>query len=156
MFRFFDAGSLVDGELALALITTVPGDEAYGRVPAYQFRMLAGPRHHEVGYIELRVGDSENITCYAGHIGYRVFPSYRGHHYAARACRLLIPLAHRHGLDPLWITCDPDNLASRRTCELAGAVLVDIVDVPRDTDMHRRGELEKCRYRLDVNRRARP
>ena len=37
--------------------------------------------------------------------------------------RLLLPLARRHGLQTVWITCNPDNWASRRTCELAGAEL---------------------------------
>lgn len=87
---------------------------------------------------------------YGGHIAYCVAPEYCGHHYASRACRLLLPLAHLHGLDPLWITCNPDNFASRRTCELAGAQLVEIVDLPEDTDMYQEGERQKCRHRLDV------
>jgi tagatose 1,6-diphosphate aldolase len=61
---------------------------------------------------------------------------------------LLLPLARRHGLEILWITCDPDNIASRRTCELAGLELVEIVDVPEHMDMYQRGERRKCRYRL--------
>jgi predicted acetyltransferase len=50
----------------------------------------------------------------------------------------------------VWITCDPDNIASRKTCELAGARLVEIVDLPEDTDMYREGMRQKCRYRIDV------
>jgi len=49
-----------------------------------------------------------------------------------------------------WITCNPDNAASRRTCELAGAVLVEIVDLPEDIDMYQEGERQKCRYRLEL------
>jgi tagatose 1,6-diphosphate aldolase len=62
---------------------------------------------------------------------------------------LLLPLARSHGLMTIWITCNPDNFASRRTCELAGATLVEIVDLPEDNDMYQRGERQKCRYRLD-------
>ena len=87
---------------------------------------------------------------YGGHIGYGVLPRYRGHRYAARACKLLFPLARRHGLNPLWITCNPDNIASRRTCELAGGKLVEIVDLPEDIDMYQAGERQKCRYRFDL------
>jgi tagatose 1,6-diphosphate aldolase len=50
----------------------------------------------------------------------------------------------------LWITCNPYNIASRRTCELAGGELVEIVDLPKDTDMHQRGERKKCRHRFDL------
>ena len=104
----------------------------------------------EVGRIDLRVGNTRHIVMYAGHIGYRVHPKYRGNHYAARSCRLLIPLARHHGLNPLWITANPDNYASRRSCELAGAVFVEIVDLPWDTDMYQMGDRQKCRYRLDL------
>jgi tagatose 1,6-diphosphate aldolase len=105
-----------------------------------------------VGSIELRVGHTEEVDGWLGHIGYGVDPAYRGQRYAARSCRLLLPLACRHGLNPLWITCDPDNLASRRTCEILGAELVDIVAIPPGTFNHTAfemmGETHKCRYRL--------
>ena len=53
-------------------------------------------------------------------------------------------------LDPLWITCDPENIASRRTLELAGAKFVEIVDVPENCIIHRNGHPRKCRYRLSL------
>ena len=87
---------------------------------------------------------------YAGHIGYNVVRKHRGHRYAARACKLLLPLAASHGLKTIWITCNPDNLASRRTCEILGATMVEIVDIPTDCEMYARGERRKCRYRLDL------
>jgi tagatose 1,6-diphosphate aldolase len=62
----------------------------------------------------------------------------------------LLPLIRRHGLTPLWITCNPDNFASRSTCERLGASLVEIVAVPQSEALHARGEHFKCRYRLDV------
>jgi predicted acetyltransferase len=48
----------------------------------------------------------------------------------------------------VWITCNPENVASRRTCELAGGQLIDIVDLPPETDMFKEGERQKCRYRF--------
>ena len=105
-----------------------------------------------MGDIDLRLSGERYITHYAGHIGYGVDKAYRGHGYAARSCRLLLPLAQTHGLEPLWITCNPDNIPSRRTCERLGAVLEEIVAVPPGSDIYRRGEREKCRYRVDVGR----
>ena len=61
-----------------------------------------------------------------------------------------MPLARRHGLAELWITCNPENKASRRTCEFAGAELIEIVDLPPHTDMYQEGERQKCRYRLQL------
>jgi len=150
MFTFYDPGRLVVGDLSLVLCEAYPGDSRRNYVPAYRFRMMLNGQKQEVGRIELRVGNDDHIVLYAGHIGYRVLPMYRGRHYAARSCRLLLPLARCHGLNPLWITCNPDNYASRRTCELAGAVFVEIVDLPEDNEMYQMGERQKCRYRLDL------
>jgi len=129
------------------------GDPACDRVPAYHFwmRLRAHPRAITiVGGIGLRVGHTPHVERYAGHIGYHVYPPYRGHHYAERACRLLLPLARRHGLREVWITCNPDNGPSRRTCERLGATLVEVVAVPPDDSLYQRGEREKCRYRVDL------
>ena len=149
----------------------VPSDPQRKRCPQYDFWMvrrddptvrhrgtsllarwfaLATPPLRVLGGITLRVGRTPSIELYYGHVGYHVFPAARGHHYAQRACRLLLPLARRHGLNPLWITCNPDNLASRRTCERLGMRLVETVAVPGEEALYLRGEREKCRYRLDL------
>lgn len=136
-------------------------DRSSGRVPQYHFWMRI---RHDVppppggtlppvriaGAIGLRIGSTAAVEMYYGHFGYHVYPPARGHHYAERACRLLLPLARMHGLKTLWITCNPDNYASRRTCERLGASLVSIVPVPEDQPLYARGEREKCRYRLDL------
>ena len=150
MFRFLDPGKLTDGDLELVLIKKVPADPARQRVPVYRFRMRLTGQRAAVGSIELRVGDSDHLKMYAGQIGYGVLPRHRGHRYAARGCKLLLPLARTHGLKELWITCDPDNLASKRTCELAGAEFVEMVEVPEHTDLFKQGDREKCRYRIDL------
>ena len=149
-FAFLDPGPLADGDLWLALVACLSRDGFWKRAPMYQFEMRLSGVASAVGQIDLRVGNSEHLVKYAGHIGYRVEPGFRGHHYAARSCRLLFPLARRHGLNPLWITCDPDNRASRRTCELAGGRLVGIVRVPRDDELYLLGHRRKCRYRVDL------
>jgi predicted acetyltransferase len=84
---------------------------------------------------------------YGGQIGYGVHESFRGNHYAAKACLLLKSVAKQYGMDVLWITCNPDNWPSRKTCESIGATLVEIVNVPENNDMYQRGEKQKCRYR---------
>lgn len=150
MFEFHDPGSLIDDDLELVLVDRYPGDLTRNRVPVYKFKMTPAGRKEAMGQISLRIGYTHHIIMYAGHIGYGVRPEYRGHRYAARACRLLFPLARSHGLDPLWITCNPDNIASRITCQLAGAELVEIVDLPEDSAMYRRGERQKCRFRIDL------
>jgi predicted acetyltransferase len=148
--RLYDPGKLVDGELELRLYDRYGGDPRRGYIPAYRFRMTRAGQDETIGFIELRLGNTKHVVMYGGHIGYRVLPEHRGHRYAARSCKLLLPTAKRHGLNPLWITCNPDNVASRRTCEIAGGRLAEIVDLPSDTDMYQRGERAKCRYRFDL------
>jgi predicted acetyltransferase len=141
-----DAGTLEDGDLRLELARFAT--HAIHGVPAYHFRMVHGEGGAEMGNINLRLGWDDNLVLYAGHVGYGVNQDYRGHGYAARAVRLLAPLAQRHGFPELWITCDPGNTASRRTCERAGARLVEIIEVPAASEMYRLGITHKCRYRL--------
>ena len=131
------------------------GDAAAARVPAYHFWMLVAdgvgdPPIRIAGGIGLRIGSNREIDLYSGNIGYHVYPPARGRHYAERACRLLLPLARRHGAERLWITCNPDNLASRRTCERLGAKLVDIVPIPGDHPFRLRGETAKCRFLIEL------
>ena len=82
------------------------------------------------GFITLRIGYTEHLRLYMGHIGYQVEEEARGHRYAARACRLLYPLARLHGMSDLWITCAPEQprlLAHRRT---GPRCYVNTIDTP--------------------------
>jgi tagatose 1,6-diphosphate aldolase len=123
-----------------------------GIAPAYHFWMHVAdnPELPIAGGINLRIGNQYDLLMYNGQVGYHVYPAARGRHYAERACRLLFPLALRHAINPLWITCNPDNFASRRTCERLGGKLVEIVPVPPEHALFARGEREKCRYRIDL------
>ncbi len=143
-----DLGELRDGDLRLELTSFAP--HPVHKVPTYHFRMVHSATAEELGGIRLRVGSTSHIEMYAGHIGYAVHAPHRGHRYAARSVRLLMPLARAVGLDPLWITCDPENFASRRSIELSGARFIEIVDVPTDCVIHQSGHLRKCRYRFDL------
>lgn len=62
----------------------------------------------------------------------------------------LPPLARKHGLETLWITCNPDNVASSRTCESLGAEVVEKVDPPRNKNAYRKGERQKLRYKIEL------
>ena len=148
MFQFLEVETLVDDELELVLTEKVPANLKRCFVPFYKFEMKVGDE--VVGAIRLRVGDTEDLRMFSGQIGYSVSEAFRGQHFASRGCRLLYDLARRHAMTELWITCDENNLASRRTCELAGATLVEIVDLPEDHDIYQRGGRRNCRYRVSL------
>jgi predicted acetyltransferase len=129
-----------------------PPNIAARTAPAYHFWMhdRSSDQFPIAGGLNLRIGTQYDLVMYNGQVGYAVYPPARGRHFAERACRLLFPLARRHGINPLWITCNPDNFASRRTCERLGGTLVEIVPVPAEHVLYSRGEREKCRYRIDL------
>jgi len=141
------AEDLSDGELKLVLASFAEVHEVH-KVPAYHFRMVHCETGADMGHTNLRVGHTVHVERYAGHIGYSVAERHRGHRYAARAVRLLLPIARRLEIEPVWITCDPENTASRRTLEIAGAEFVEIVEVPADCAIFGSGHPRKCRYRL--------
>jgi tagatose 1,6-diphosphate aldolase len=145
-----DIGVLRDRDLWLELRAREPENPVRGWVPAYRFAMRLDGVEHAVGRLGFRVGTTHAIEQYAGHLGYEVSPAFRGHRLAERSCRLILPLARRHGFQELWITCNPDNLASRRTCERLGAELIEIVDVPHDSEIFAPGSERKCRYLLPL------
>ncbi len=147
---FLPHGRLRDGNLALRILATNPPDPDKNYVATYRFGMFLDGRRRAVGGIELRLGDQQDLTRFAGQVGYAVHSDHQGQGLAGRSLRLLLPLARKHGFQELWITCDPDNLASRRSCERAGAVLQEIVDLPETHEMYARGSRQKCRYRIEL------
>ncbi len=142
-------GAARDDDLRLALDRVHEPDGSPGNVAAYHFDMMVDAAR--AGTISLRIGVSERLIRYAGQVGFAVDAAFRGRRIAERATRLLFPLALSHGLDPLWIGCNPDNAASRRTIERLGGVFVELVDLPPDYDRYiSRGERQKLRYRIDL------
>lgn len=120
-------GPLIDGELSLVLVATGSEQLERGSATEYKFHMIHTDNRMYMGFLDLRLGDNETLF-YDGNIGYGVEPDFRGHHYAARSCRLIFPFSKRLGIRPLWITCQPNNSASRKTCERLGGIFTEIVD----------------------------
>ena len=141
---FLDTEFLRNNEIQLILEKTTDGDEMKNWVSAYHF-FICDISGNRMGKCDLRIGYNDNLY-YSGHIGYTIFPEYRGNHYAGKACLLLFQLAKKHDMKHLYITCNPDNYASRKTCEYAGGKLLEIVELPEGNDMRDKGESEKCIY----------
>lgn len=143
-----DTAVLKNGEIQLVLEKVTAADASKDWLPAYHFHIcsLSGT---VMGKCDLRIGYNEKVY-YGGNIGYNILPKYRGNHYAGKACRLLFELAKKHHMGYLIITCNPDNYASRKTCEYAGGKLIEIVELPAGNDMRQDKETQKCIYRFDM------
>ena len=139
-----------DGVIDLLPLRLYPPEKEMGFGRVYDYMIVPHGTHREVGRISLRMGESPCVY-YFGHIGYHVDAPYRGQHYARRACELLRPLIVAAGKSSVVITCDPDNIPSRRTCEGLGCMLERIVDVPRAISSRWEISDVKCRYIWRMN-----
>ncbi len=96
--------------------------------PYYTYAIYVG--QDRVGTIILREGTVER-RYYDGHIGYTIDPPYRGHSYALCATLLVLSIAKQKGFKTLVITCNPDNIASKKTIQKLSATYVETRMVPR-------------------------
>lgn len=146
--EFLSTDDLKTEEIILKLDHTCEADPERDWAPAYYFDICL-PDGPAIGRCDLRIGHSAKLYV-GGNIGYGIDEPYRGHRYAAKACRLLFGLAKRHGLDYVIITCQPDNAASARTCEIAGGRFLEVVDIPEDNEMYAEGKRKVRVYRFEI------
>lgn len=145
MFHFKNFDYLTDGEIDLKIEEKVPANEEKGYVPAYKYRITMHGIDDTIGYIDIRIGYNENIY-FGGNIGYSIKENYRGNNYASKACKIIKEVAIAHGMDKIIITCNPNNLPSRKTCEKAGLILKEIADLPPYNELYQEGERQACIY----------
>lgn len=143
--QVFDYEPVIGADIALLYNRTLSSSEGLDGVPAYLFDIVFhdGTR---IGQIDLRLKATPFLDRYGGQVGYGIDRPFRGNGYAASACELLAKVAKREGFHQLWITCNPDNVASIRTCEKIGARFIDQVQVPLGSELWRRGDREKLRF----------
>jgi predicted acetyltransferase len=79
-----------------------------------------------LGRISLRHELTPWLLEVGGHIGYAVRPTARRRGHATAALALMLPVAAERGIDPVLVTCDTDNVGSRRVIEANGGVLEDV------------------------------
>ncbi len=116
-----------------------------GSEHTFTFDVVERASGRVAGEISLRVGDSPE-QFYLGHVGYHIDPPFRGHGYAARACRLCAPMLAALGMGTAVITTDPGNLPSVKTCRRLGCALECTVPVPGKVRDKLNISLEKRRY----------
>ena len=138
-------GVLTDGVIDLRPFQGYPPLKSMRFGEMHDYRITLHGRHREIGQISVRLGEGTGVY-YFGHIGYHIDPPWRGHHYAARACRLVHDLFVQAGKESAVITTDPDNEASRRTCEAIGCIEERTVKVPVSLQKEWELSSEKVRY----------
>lgn len=143
--RSITMNPIVGDEIALVLNRVLSTQEGLDGVPAYLFDIVL----HDgtaIGQIDIRLKSTPSLIKYGGQIGYGVDKPYRGRGYAVQACQLIKVVAKEQGFEELWITCNPNNIASVKTIEKLGASYVEHVDIPMGSELWQRGDREKLRY----------
>lgn len=134
-----------DGKIDLYPLRDPGNDPALGFRRVLEWKICVSGSRQEIGRVTYRTGEGRGIY-YFGHIGYHVDPPWRGNHYALRACLLIRDVIQRSGKSSVIITCDPDNDASRKTCEALGCLKECVTDVDRELQEKYDISARKIRY----------
>jgi predicted acetyltransferase len=94
-----------------------------GMVPSTTLWWTDGAEY--LGRLGIRHRLTPHLEEYGGHIGYDVRPSARRRGHATAMLGAALPWAHKLGIDPVLVTCDTDNVGSRKVIEGNGGVLED-------------------------------
>lgn len=95
-----------------------------GHVPSTTLWWVGGLEY--LGRIQLRHELNDFLLEQGGHVGYDVAPQHRRQGHATAMLRAFLPVAAgQFALERVLITCDHDNIASRKVIEACGGVLED-------------------------------
>ena len=101
------------------------------QVPQTMYWLMADGK--PLGMGKLREYLTDALLKMGGHIGYSIIPSERGKGYGTIMLKELLKEAAKKEIKEVLLTCNEDNISSKRVIEGNGGVLENIVD-------------NKCRY----------
>ena len=113
----------LDDREALGAPIAMPDGTTRARLPGYRRWLWDGDFCGSIGF-RWQPGTADLPSHVLGHIGFAVIPEKRGRGYAARAVMALLPDARALGLAHIDLTTNSDNIASQRSIERAGGILV--------------------------------
>ena len=96
---------------------------------------------------------TEYLITYGGHVGYSIRPGQRRRGYGRRILGLALERCRELGLERVLVTCDDDNVASKRIIEANGGVFESdmVMDARTARAEGRGGEIRKLRYWIDLS-----
>jgi predicted acetyltransferase len=83
-----------------------------------------------IGRVSIRHELNEALRTVGGHVGYEIRPSKRRQGYGTRILALALERAKALGLREVLVTCDADNVGSRRIIEQNGGRLENQIEAP--------------------------
>jgi predicted acetyltransferase len=112
-----------------------------GRVPASDFWLI--DKNEFIGRLSLRHELNQFLLKMGGHIGYEIRPSSRKQGYGTEILRLGLEKAKQLGLRRVLVTCDEDNIGSKKIIEHNGGKFENAIELEGD-------HVKKLRYWIDI------
>lgn len=112
-----------------------------GRVPASHYWLIDDDEF--IGRLSVRHELNEWLRTIGGHIGYEIRPSRRRQGYGKQILALGLEKAQALGLTRALITCDEDNIGSKKIIEHNGGQFENAV-------VERGRSVRKLRYWIDI------
>ncbi len=112
-----------------------------GYIPQTEFWLVDEGEY--IGHARVRQQLNQHLYEIGGHIGYDIRPSKRGRGYGNKILELTLQKAREMGIERIRITCDVDNIPSRKVIEKNGGVLDSEIPNP-ETDVN------KARFWIDI------
>lgn len=112
-----------------------------GWVPSTEYWLIEGNKF--IGRMGLRHELNDSLLKVGGHIGYEIRPSKRRQGYGKEILRLGLAKAQARGLHHVLVTCDEDNIGSKKIIEANGGVLENALVLPDSP-------VRKLRYWIDL------
>ena len=105
-----------------------------GKVCSNSYVAVRAEDNRVVGIIDFRHHiDHPILGLWGGHIGYSVRPSERRKGYAKEMLKQVLQKCREHGLSRVLVTCDANNVASKKTILINGGVYERDVQVDGET-----------------------
>jgi predicted acetyltransferase len=112
-----------------------------GLVPGSDFWLIDDDQF--IGRLSLRYELNEYLLMIGGHIGYEIRPSKRKQGYGTEILRLGLEKARELGLRRVLVTCDEDNIGSKKIIEHNGGKLENALEIDGEP-------VRKLRYWIDI------
>ncbi len=114
-------------------------------VPSTDYWLILGDEESGtfIGRLSLRHELNAFLLKIGGHIGYQIRPSLRRRGYGTEQLRLGLQKAREHGLIRVLVTCDENNIGSKKIIEYNGGQLENAIDIEGSP-------VKKLRYWIDL------
>lgn len=112
-----------------------------GRVPQTTYWLIVDGVY--AGRVSIRHLLNDKLLKMGGHIGYDVIPSERKKGYGTELLKYALVKVKEMSLEKVLLTCDEDNVASRKIIEKCGGILENVVPAEGEN-------VAKCRFWISL------